>query len=101
MSETATEAGRLVILKGDLDVSAAENVAEALRRSLAGAEPVIIDLTEVVFIDSSGLGAIIMTAQTAEERAKITLRPSRHPQPQQLLRMTSTFDYFGPAPGTV
>ena len=97
MSETATDAGCVVALSGDLDMGAAEMVAEALRRNLELGEPVIVDLTEVVFIDSSGLGSIIMTAQTEAQRALIRLRNSRHPQPQQVLRMTSTLDYFNSA----
>lgn len=98
MHESVTEAGRTVALSGDLDVGAAEEVADALRRNLATGEPVIIDLTEVVFIDSSGLGAIVMTADGAEQRAQISLRPSRHPQAQQVMRMTGTSDYFAAAP---
>jgi anti-sigma B factor antagonist len=100
MNETATEAGRTVSLSGDLDVNAAKEVAAALTGNLASGQPVIIDLTEVVFIDSSGLGAIVMTVKTEEQRARITLVPSRHPQAQQVLRITGTVDYFGSATET-
>jgi anti-anti-sigma factor len=98
MSETITEAGRTVALRGDLDVGAAEEVAAAVRRHLQSGQPLTIDLTEVVFIDSSGLGAIVMTAQSEEQRAQISLVPSRYPQAQQVMRMTGTSDYFTHAP---
>jgi anti-anti-sigma factor len=98
LQETASEAGRTVALSGDLDVGAAEQVAAAVRRNLKTGDRLTIDLTEVVFIDSSGLGAIVMTAQDEEQRARITLLPSRHPQAQQVMRMTGTSDYFATAP---
>jgi anti-sigma B factor antagonist len=45
---------------GDLDVATVSGFREALRDAVRdGAGPVVVDLSEVDFVDSSGLGAIM------------------------------------------
>jgi anti-anti-sigma factor len=53
---------RLVRPAGEVDVVAARQLAAALR-ALVGAPgaDVVVDLTDVTFIDSTGLGAIVAT----------------------------------------
>lgn len=53
---------RLVVgIKGDLDLKTAEPLREALDRLIARLAPkeLILDLAEVEFVDSSGLGVIL------------------------------------------
>jgi len=56
----------VVTVSGDLDVSDALSLREALGRAQGeGAIPVLLDLAEVGFIDSSGVGLLV----TAQRRA--------------------------------
>jgi anti-anti-sigma factor len=94
MSETQRDGATLVVLRGDLDIVAADDVVTALRRLLESGQRVILDLTEVVFMDSSGLAAIVRSPRDDADRAYITVRPSRHPQPQRLMTLTGVMDFF-------
>ena len=48
----------VVRLEGEIDISAVENVVHELARAAAISEDVIIDLTDVTFIDSTGIGLL-------------------------------------------
>ncbi|HET9073732.1 MAG TPA: STAS domain-containing protein [Solirubrobacteraceae bacterium] len=83
-----------VTLRGELDVMVAGQVGEVIRRHLAAGRPQLIDLSEVVFIDSTGLAAIVKSAPTEAERALMTLRRSRHHQANRLFALTGTDRLF-------
>jgi anti-anti-sigma factor len=56
VASSTFEGGRVVALSGELDVSTAQGLAEQLI-----GEPgslVVVDLSQLTFVDSSGLGAI-------------------------------------------
>jgi anti-anti-sigma factor len=56
-----------VALVGELDLSSVGKVQEELRRAeLAGTPTVVIDLSKLTFLDSTGLRCIV----TADERAR-------------------------------
>jgi anti-anti-sigma factor len=50
----------VIVPNGDLDTATVGGFREALRDAVRdGAGPVVVDLSEVAFVDSSGLGAIM------------------------------------------
>lgn len=100
IDESTDGDGVVVTLRGELDVVSAAGVNQALRRGLAGGQRVIVDLGEVTFIDSTGLAAIVKSAETDAERAQLVLRPSRHQQPGRLLDLTSVSELFAFEPET-
>ena len=56
-----------IALKGELDLSTVERVQEELRRAEAGGPPLLVlDLSRLTFLDSTGLRAVV----TADERAR-------------------------------
>ena len=56
-----------ISLKGELDLSSASKLQEELRRAEADGPPIIVlDLSKLVFLDSTGLRCLV----TADERAK-------------------------------
>jgi anti-anti-sigma factor len=56
-----------IALRGELDLSSAAKLQEELRRVEADAPPVLVlDLSKLVFLDSTGLRCLV----TADERAK-------------------------------
>lgn len=48
----------VVRLEGEIDISAVEHVVHELARAAAISEDIIIDLTAVTFIDSTGIGLL-------------------------------------------
>jgi anti-anti-sigma factor len=73
---------------GGMDIVASAELAPVIREHLAAGSRVVVDLSEVTFMDSSGVAAIVMSPADAEERSRLTVIPSRHRQPQRLARMT-------------
>ena len=60
-----------VHVTGEVDVSNADELRSALDRALAsGASAVEVDLAEVPYIDSTGIGVLVGTSQRAADAAK-------------------------------
>lgn len=94
LSESSDGDVVVVTLQGELDVMVASQVGQVIRRNLAEGHHQIVDLTEVTFIDSTGLAAIVKSAPNPQERARITLRRSRHHQANRLFALTGTDRLF-------
>jgi anti-sigma B factor antagonist len=62
---------RVVAVSGELDMAAAPAFERALSDVVAGNEPTILDLSEVSFMDSTAIGAMLAVRRHAE------LRPGR------------------------
>jgi anti-sigma B factor antagonist len=64
--EALTAGLRLVVVRGELDLFAAPELKEAITQSLADDEgDLIVDLTQTVFIDSSGLAVLMLAMRRA------------------------------------
>ena len=58
--ETEREQGVAVVdVDGDLDIAAVDDVDAALQEAISGGDPVVVDLVDVGFIDSTGMRAMI------------------------------------------
>ncbi len=69
-----------VVVSGELDLAAAPQLDDALRQALAAADDIVLDLSNVRFIDSTGLYTIVGAVREAETsgitlRIRSTLRP--------------------------
>lgn len=66
------DSGTIVLaISGELDIHTAPALADALRGVAAsGSEPVVVDLTAVTFIDSTGLGEIVRGHNALSERQR-------------------------------
>src|SRR4051812_39236317 len=68
IEETRPDGGtRLIEVRGELDLATAPTLGQRIRRPLfwEGVERVIVDLSEVVFIDSSGATALLLSVSHA------------------------------------
>jgi anti-sigma B factor antagonist len=66
-----------VALSGEIDVLTVDQVRVALEEALAGRpQEIVVDLTDLTFIDSTGLGALIFGFQRARD-ARIRFRLAR------------------------
>ena len=90
----------VVRVRGELDAATAAALQSELADTVARAEGrIVIDLTEVPFVDSSGLGALVAVRKRAA--APVVLR-SPHDRVRMLLEVTGlagkVFDVEGAAP---
>src|SRR5215212_2217593 len=89
------EGALLVTATGELDLAAAPRLATVLSMATAGAEPcVVLDLTEVDFIDSTALGAIMHASTEAEASGKSMLVVALEGPVRRLLEITNLTGRF-------
>lgn len=68
LPEDAPPGWTVIAASGDVDVTSAHALGDQLDRLIAeGANRVIVDLDEVDFIDSTGLGTLVSAARAARD----------------------------------
>ena len=68
VSRPAADDVPVVAVSGEVDVYSAPELKQSLTGLLhAGAKSVVVDLTEVAFLDSTGLGALVEVRAAASE----------------------------------
>ena len=94
-SEVVRDDGVCVVrTAGELDIAAAEDFVEVVRTSLGRCGTVEIDLGDVTFIDSSGLGALVRLRKEADaENASLYLF-NVSAATDRLLRITGLVEFF-------
>jgi anti-sigma B factor antagonist len=86
----------VVHVAGDVDLDTHGEVEQAIVEALrSGAGPVVVDLSAVPFLDSSGVRALLHGRQEALDRR--TTLTVRDPQPivATVLRLTNVADLLG------
>jgi anti-sigma B factor antagonist len=82
-------------LRGDLDVATAPTLRGALiEASTAGKHELIVDLSDLGFLDSTGLGALIGAHRRAQENGGDVRLVARDGQILRLLRITGLLGVF-------
>lgn len=62
---------RLITLRGELDLASAPKLERELEAALAASEaPIIVDLSDLAFMDSTGLRALIMGQRNASDQQR-------------------------------
>lgn len=87
-----TPAGILVV-RGDIDMAGGP-VLEAAMIEREQHGPVVIDLADVFFIDSSGLRSLLGASRRAHERGDVVVLRSVGPEVSRLLEITGTTGQF-------
>ncbi|MEV4641428.1 STAS domain-containing protein [Actinoplanes sp. NPDC049548] len=96
--------GRLtVVLRGDLDFTNASQVAGVVQQAINGGRPasVRIDLAEVTFLDSSGIGLLVRAMKAAEEGAAEFRVTNPNPKVLDQLWLSGLLEAFGLPESTV
>ncbi len=86
--------GVVLALIGELDLDTTPELDEQLRK--IGAEPrrLLIDLSGLEFMDSTGLGSIVRAQRFADSNGhRLTLRRGQH-QVQRLFELTGVLERF-------
>jgi anti-sigma B factor antagonist len=84
----------VVVLRGELDVTEAANVAAALAVVAAGGRDVIVDLEGLEYIDSSGLAALARARQDARRAGCDLLLAAPQQRVLRILAITRLIDVF-------
>jgi anti-sigma B factor antagonist len=97
LRSTVRESSLDVALAGELDMAAAFGLESELERLIEspGIDDVVLDLAEVSFVDSAGLGALLSIREQAT-RVGTDLRIDRMSEPvRRILDATATRSVFG------
>ena len=87
-------ASLVLVVEGELDITTAQMLDDALRSAVAtAAARIVIDLLGVSFIDSTGLHVLIKHAGAEESDPRIRLTRGS-PQAQRLFELTGAADYL-------
>ena len=94
-SEHLLEDGTCVITaSGEVDLAVVDDLLEVALRGLSGAPAVCLDLGGVSFIDSTGIGALVLIRNEASARSK-SMRLTNVPRPvSRLLALIGLEDAF-------
>jgi anti-anti-sigma factor len=84
---TTSGARATVVFAGTLDISTVDQALNELTEAKAAASELLIDLRQVDFVDSSGLGVIAQTAQQASQ-AGVMLRIVPSEPARRLMEIT-------------
>lgn len=85
--QQTSEGPRLrIALEGEMDLANTETAASALREALLCGKDVVVDLTELSFIDSTGVALLVSAIREGGER--LSFLPSAHGAVRRLLSLT-------------
>lgn len=89
--------GKVIVrLDGELDVSTApklhEVLADAVSQEASG--PVILDLSALSFVDSTGLSVLVSTNNRLKDSGRILILQSAQPIVRRLLEVTGLTEVF-------
>jgi anti-sigma B factor antagonist len=82
-----------VVAEGDIDLAGGPLLDTAILR-LENADPVVIDLAAVEFIDSSGLRSLLSASRRAQGRNTSVVLRNPSPGVRRLLSITGTTEQF-------
>ncbi len=88
--EQADDGGHRINLAGEMDLSNVDEARKAIMRAMdsGGSAPVLIDMSELEFIDSTGIRLLLeVQAASSADSDRVTFRGIR-PEVAQTLRVT-------------
>jgi len=99
VSKVSAERRTILTLAGEVDIANVDEVADEVREELASG-PVLLDLSELSFIDSSGLRMLAHLVFDAQESGwALTIGRDMAAQVRRLLEMTGMLELL-PLDGT-
>lgn len=73
MEQLSIEQGRAIRLAGELDMSNGSELGEVLEAAAEHGGPILIDLSDLTFMDSTGIEAFVRTAASVRGRGCVIL----------------------------
>jgi len=82
----------VIAFAGELDLANAGTAENALEGSLANGTPIIVDMRELEFIDSTGIALLVSTLSRNEGGTRVSFIPSDFPAVTRVLELTGLAD---------
>lgn len=83
---------RILLLRGPITMETAQQFERAVRHELA--ETMILDLSDVPYIDSVGLGALVATYVSCQKAGRYLVLTGLKPRVQKIMDITKVNEYF-------
>jgi anti-anti-sigma factor len=93
-----TDEQRVLLVHGPLTIETTPHFERAVRSE--SAETVILDLTDVPYIDSVGLGSLVATYVSHQKTGRCLVLTGVSPRVQRVLKITKVQDFFMTFPTT-
>jgi anti-anti-sigma factor len=87
------DADGAIVVHGDIDVAGGP-ILEAAILEIENDEPLVIDLGDVFFIDSSGLRSLLGASRRARDRRTVVVLRAVGSEVLRLLEITNTTEHF-------
>ena len=81
-------AATVITVSGELDIHTAPDLTEVLSPASAAGQPVIVDLTDVTFMDSSGLSVFVTALKRAREAGTTLVLVVSEPRVMRVFSIT-------------
>jgi anti-sigma B factor antagonist len=95
MSQQTVGGYAVLAVRGEVDVYSAPTLQEGLTTLLdSGAKPVVVDLTEVGFLDSTGLGVLVAARTSAADTGRTLPIACDHERILRLFKITGLDGVF-------
>jgi anti-sigma B factor antagonist len=94
---TRKQGASIVVLKGDVDLESSPAARDILLRSVDGVGKVLVDLSSVTYIDSSGVASLVEALQAAKRNGgKFALVAASDPTRRvlELARLDKVFTMY-------
>jgi anti-anti-sigma factor len=93
--ESRDDGVQVVSVVGELDAATAPQLDDALGKALGTGGPILIDLSDCSFIDSTGLGVVVSGRARAREQDQRFELCCAADQARRILEITGLDDAFG------
>jgi anti-sigma B factor antagonist len=96
VSLVSLESGVVVVLVGELDLDSAPQLSGVLDPLIEeGPAEIVLDLSELTFIDSSGIAALVAAQQNLNEQDRRLALVSPKPFTRKLLETVGLIEFLG------
>ncbi|UQX88138.1 STAS domain-containing protein [Jatrophihabitans telluris] len=95
LNQSTVDAHPVVDVRGEVDVHTASHLRDRLTQVIDSTDaPVVVDLSSLGFIDSTGLGALVAARNHSEERGSALLLVCNSDRLLKLFRITGLHEVF-------
>jgi anti-sigma B factor antagonist len=94
LAELGGDADPVVWLRGDLDMATTQQAWSVIAPAAAGAAQVVLDLREVTFIDSAGLGLLLRVRRLVGDAGATLVLRAPTPATCRVLEFAGLVDHF-------
>jgi len=85
---------KVIAISGEVDLSTSPRVRDALLECILGSHAVVVDLSQVAYIDSSGVASLVEAFQNAKSRGQVFALANVGETPLRVLKLARLDQVF-------